>query len=123
MRLLLFMLLILGSFKAAAEWVAVAKTDVTATYIDPATISRNGALRRVWQIADLTQSEADGTKSRRTLYEYDCKERRFRFLSISTHSGPMASGRVLWSDNTTREWNSTAPDTRFEGILNIVCAL
>lgn len=111
------------SVHALAEWVLVATTDVTATYIDPATISRNGTTRRVWQIADLAQSEADGTKSRRTYYEYDCKERRFRFLSVSTHSGNMASGRILWSDSTPREWNYSAPDTRFEGILNIVCAL
>ena len=60
--------------------------------------------------------------SRRILVEYDCKEERYRVLSISGHSGPMAGGETLGSDSSRGNWNYIAPGTIGETVLKFVCA-
>ena len=87
MRIVLIAWLILVATPAWAEWVKVSESDGLTGYVDPATIRKNGNLRRVWEIQDL---KARGTKfgelSRRVLNEYDCKEERMRTLSATFHS-------------------------------------
>ena len=122
MRLVLCLLLTLAATPAWAEWVKVSETDGNFFYIDPATIRRDGNLRKVWTINDLKQRHKDGTMSRRALYEFECKEERHRLLSISAHSDPMASGKVLEIDSEPDKWSYIAPNTPGENILRRVCA-
>lgn len=122
MRLVLCLLLTFAAAPAWAEWVEVSETDNSIYYIDPATIRKDGNLRRVWTIQDLKQRHKDGEMSRRGLYEYDCKEERFRILSISEHSDPMARGKTLFSDSEPGKWIHTPPETPSQTMLRIVCA-
>jgi len=122
MRLVLTLLLTLAAAPAWAEWVKVGENDHAFYYIDPATIRKNGDLRRVWEITDLKQRSKYGVMSRRVLNEYDCKEERQRILSLSTHSDPMANGRTISSDSEPSEWDYAPPNTSVQTILRIVCA-
>ena len=54
-RLVLCLLLSLVAAPAWAEWVQVSETDHAFYYIDPATIRKDGNLRKFWTIADLKQ--------------------------------------------------------------------
>ena len=117
---LLASLLFTGS--AWAEWVKVAQSDNFDKYIDPATIRKDGNFVRFWEINDLKQRYKDGELSRRTRAEYDCKQERFRHLSASTHSGPMAGGTTLLSDSSGGQWNDIPPGSVSEAVLQIVCA-
>lgn len=122
MRLITILLtLLLASSGAWAEWVKVGETDNAVFYIDPATIRKEGNLRRVWNITDLKQRGNLGELSRRARYEYDCKQERQRILSISGHSGPKASGETLGSEGPT-QWNEIPPETVSETIIKLVCA-
>lgn len=107
---------------AMAEWVEVGESDSLSLYIDPATIRKDGNLRRVWVIHDLKQRDKDGVMSLRGLLEYDCKEARSRDLSSSTHSGPMAGGKMLDSYSSRGNWNYIPPGTTGEAVLKFVCA-
>ena len=112
MRLLLCFLLTLAAAPAWAEWVKVSDTDVAIVYIDPSTIRKDGNLRRVWGITDLKRRDMNGEMSRRVLYEYDCKEERFRILSMTGHAGPMANGKVVSEvNNASGKWNDDASGT------------
>ena len=122
MRLVLCLLLTLAALPAWAQWLKASETDTSTFYIDPATIRKDGDLRKVWTINDLKQRHKDGEMSRRSLHEYDCKEERYRTLSISEHSDPMAGGRTISSDNGSGKWNYIAPGTPAQTILRIVCA-
>lgn len=122
MRLILTLLLALAAAPAWAEWVNLSETDTATHYIDPATIRKDGNLRRVWELQDLKQRHKDGEMSRRVLAEYDCKEERRRFLSISGHSEPMARGNVLDTDYSPGEWRYIPPNTPSESVLRFVCA-
>ena len=118
--LLLALLLVTGS--AWAEWVRVSGNDAADIYIDPATIRIDGGLRRVWEVQDLKQRHKDGELSRRTRNEYDCKQERYKTLSISEHSGPMASGTTLISGIPNSSWRDIPPGSIGEAVLKIVCA-
>ena len=126
MRLVLCLLLTLAAAPAWAGWVKVSVTDEHTTYIDPATIEKDGNLRRFWQVYDLKQRGAAlGEMSRRYLSEYDCKEERFRRLSMSFHSDQMAGGRVLNSGNEPGKWNDIkprVPPSPAQTIMRFVCA-
>jgi len=121
MRLVLCLLLALAAAPAWAEWVKVSETDDSVFYIDPATIRKDGNLRRVWTINDLKQRQKDGEMSRRFLNEYDCKEERSRILSISEHSDPMAGGKTLVSESKPI-WSHVPPGTPSQTMMRIVCA-
>ncbi len=121
MRILLILLALVAA-PAWAEWVAMGETADIVAYIDPATIKKDGNLRRIWQLHELKQRDKDGTMSKRALVEYDCKEERQKVLSLSSHSEPWVGGKVLGSGSITSEWQYIAPNTTAAAILKIVCA-
>ena len=64
-----FVMLLAGS--AWAEWVVFGETETATSYFDPATIRKDGNMRRVWQLQDLREQGKIGEMSRRIRYEYD----------------------------------------------------
>ena len=121
MHILPTALLMFATSSAWADWVQYAESARSVYYLDPATIRQNGNLRTVWELSDLKERDPDGELSRRALMEYDCDGERLRTLSLSTHSGPMATGKVLVtaSDST---WDYVAPGTIGDAALRLVCA-
>lgn len=121
MRVVLTLLLMVATAPAWADWMKVDESDNQVVYIDPATIRKDGHLRRVWEIINLKQKGPDGLESMRGYLELDCAEEKRRLLSITAHSGPMASEGLLWSQHTNSEWHYIAPNTAATTILRIVC--
>ena len=117
---LVCLMMLAGS--AWAEWVMYDWNDTTTYFFDPATIRKDGNMRRVWQLEDLRKRDKLGGMSRRGRFEYDCKQERYRYLDISGHSEPMGGGEVLGSGGESTEWNAIPPGTPAEKIFNIVCA-
>jgi hypothetical protein len=120
-KTLLFALLVVTG-SAWAEWVKIGETENAYHYVDPATIRKDGNLVRVWELNDLKQRHKDGELSRRYRSEYDCKQELYKMLSISEHSGPMASGTTLTSGIPDAPWTGIPPNSVVEDVLKIVCA-
>ncbi len=114
-------LLALVTAPAWAEWVEVSKDDDTTYYINVATISKNGNIRKVWVVNDLKEAD-QGVMSRRALIEHDCKDKRYRLLSISAHSGPMLGGKMLASSDKPGNWKTNPFVDAFAAMLEILCA-
>lgn len=106
------------------KWVKVDETvDGSAVfYIDPASVRKDGNLRKVREIQGLNQRDEGGGMSRQILSEYDCKEERTRILAASSHSGPMAGGVRLWLSDDLGTWDAIPPGSINEIILKRVCA-
>ena len=121
MRIVLTTLLMLATTTAWADWIKMSETDTAVIYLDPATHRVDGNLRGVWELHDLKVRDPDGELSRRSLREFDCKGDRLRILSMSTHSGPMATGKLLWSGNDPSQWQYIAPGTSGASLLRAVC--
>ena len=107
---------------AWAEWVVYQKSEKVTQYYEPATILKDGNMRQVWQLQNLSRSLQNGATSFRMLREYDCNKARWRSLAIYTHTDPMAGGTVLETAGEDSNWNGIRPDSVAELLLNIVCA-
>ena len=122
MKKLFLVCLMMLAGSAWAEWVMYAKNETNTFYYDPATIRKDGHIRRVWVINDLRKRHKDGEMSRRSRTEYDCKQERMRILGLSEHSEPMAGGAVLVTVGEDKDWMDVPPDTPVEAMFKIVCA-
>lgn len=126
--IVLCFLLALVAAPAWADWLKVAETNESISYIDPATIRKEGNFRKAWEVKDWKQRTKDGVMSMRGLMEYDCREKRYRGLAISTYSGPMLAGQTLYSYNDPERgeppyrWDPILPNTPAEVLLKRVCA-
>ena len=125
MKKLILALLMFISCSLRAEWVLIGEsTDGSATiYVDPATIRRDGTLRKYWKLTDLNIRNKNGDKSWRTREEIDCKEERYRIISLTSFSDAMlggnTSGNYNYSDNS---FANIAPSTLDEDVMKYVCA-
>jgi hypothetical protein len=121
MRFVMTVILMLVAAPACAEWVRLGESDAAVAYLDTATLEADGYLRRVWRLTDLKVRDPRGERSRTFLNEYDCKEWRVRTLSISIHSGPMATEKVIAKHDTPDDWKDVAPGTAGAEVLILVC--
>ncbi len=122
MRVVLCLLFALVAGPAWAGWVKAGETNASVLYIDPASISKDGHLRKVLEMRDLKQRNEIGAMSLRGLFEYDCKEGKSRNLSVSAYSDSMAGGIILLSTSDPNSWNAVQPGTAVGSILKNVCA-
>lgn len=109
MRLLIIAALLLAVSPAWAEWVQVDRSEKFATYIDPSTIKKDGHLRRVWALVELSTPDSSEGRSRKHFMEYDCKEERVRVLQAIASRGPMGDGEVTGNTSRPSEWSHIAP--------------
>lgn len=98
-----------------AKFKTVGETKDATLYIDPATITKEGNLRRVLVIANLKDRKAYGDKPAQTREEYDCKNERYK---INFRLQPIGSPSRYFSG-----WQVVPAGTVSADILKIVCAL
>ena len=125
MKKLIFSLLMFISCSVWAEWVLVVESadGNTTSYVDPATIRREGTLLKYWTLTDLKVRSKKGYMSWRSREELDCKKERYRTTSLTAFRDSMLGGRITENLNfPTAEWNYIAPDTLDEEVMKYVCA-
>ena len=134
MRLVLTFALAMAAGPAGAQWVEVDKSERgffssfvrgTTYYFDPSTITRDGNLRRVWEIHDLADKGPQGERSILASVEYDCADKRMRTLKATGRTRRMAGGEIVPLRAAFDEWITLRPgkeDEIFFKILDAVCA-
>ena len=134
MRALLTLLLIAAAAPAWADWVRMGQTEKTVLYVmsertvfymDPSTVTRDGDLRKVWEIHDLSEKGPLGERSILIQVEYNCAEKLMRPLHASAKSRPMGQGEILKVEQPAEDWITLRPGKEgeiFFKILNAVCA-
>ena len=123
-QLLLGLMLLMTATAASAEWTVADVNDEFIQYVDTATIRRNGNLVKMWGLMDDKKVDVSGGKSylsHRSQQEYDCKEERMRTLAITTFSGQMGSGTVIYSDSDTEKWTPVPPGSVAKTLWKIAC--
>ncbi len=102
---------------AQNDWVKVIENDAFVFYVYPGKVHGSGKAREeIWELFDLKVPSALGL-SLRSRNEYDCKQHQYRVLSASGYSGPMGTGRLLWTKRPPSEWNMP-----LDGLLSLVCS-
>ena len=123
MRKVLLTVLVVVTGSTWAAWVKVTDTNLGTVYIDSESLSKDGNLRKVWEVHNLTERGADGAMSRLSKHEYDCKEQRRRGLAVRFHPEPMAGGEpIAIAGADPNGWIEIPPQTIAQSIMKKVCA-
>jgi hypothetical protein len=127
-RIALAILLIGACGGAAAEvWVKVGQNEKFTAYADPASMRREGANVKIWDMFDYkTAQPGDAGKKylsmkRRT--EYDCKQGRMRVSELSYHSDNLSKGAVVDAAKVNFKWGEIATGTADQLLLEFACGI
>ncbi|TAN77789.1 MAG: hypothetical protein EPN14_07310 [Gallionella sp.] len=125
MRKAVFMILLaVVSGSAMAEWFEVGSNEITAIYVDPATIQRSGNMAKMWHLVDFKRVKkdmGDPYRSTKDQNEYDCKEEKLRRRAFSQHAENMGGGKVVYSDTFTTKWKPVPPDSGTQILWKFAC--
>jgi len=117
--------LFLASSIASAEWTLVANADSIESYIDQATLRRNGNSTKIWVLNNYTEKQVYEGKaflSGTSQFEFNCKTEKFRTLSFQLYAGPMQSGKTIFdSGRNVDSWDPIVPGTAGAIIAEIIC--
>lgn len=128
MSKVIFLLLIVVSNSAMAEWVELYAKGNYTLYVAPDSIRKENNKATMWYLADL--HEADTTAygraylSRKAQDEYDCKEEQSRTLYLSVHTGNMAAGDTVFvvsTPNISGKWIRVPPHSVARDMWKIAC--
>jgi hypothetical protein len=123
MRCAITLLLMLAAAPAWAQWMKVDDAENAIHYIDPATISKVGQMRKVWVTQYPNVRGPDGELSRRSFLEYDCAGARFRILSISKQSNSQLDARYRLSQGNASQAGREVPtNIPAATVQRILCA-
>jgi len=102
--------------------VTFMKSDISIVYIDPASVRKEGHLRKASVLMDLTQKDAEGVRSKRGQSEIDCRKDRMRVHDLSGFSGAMATGEAVYAFKGASEWIPIPPQTTLGNTIRLICS-
>jgi hypothetical protein len=126
----LITLLVLSGVPAYAEWVAVEKDyllpGLQTVYVDPDTVSREGNLVMMWQLVDFKWAQGNGRGAHRFLStmthkQFDCAEKRLRFLAFTEFSRRMGTGIRADGYVDKGNWLSVEPESINHALWEVAC--
>lgn len=97
----------------AQTWTRLAENEHLTFYINRNSVEREANIRRVWELQDLKQMDADGVSSRRYLNEYDCANKMYRISQMTSYSGPKLSGKKMFQIDEAGYWRKIPPNGMF----------
>ena len=110
---------------AAPQWEAITLADQGTFYIDPASILREGSIRKFHSALDhkTIQSTSDGKAfwSNETHVQIDCNSRQARVVHLTLYSGKMLTGKPVLKEGILREWQPITPTSAMEKLARRVC--
>ncbi len=114
------------SSSVSAEWdyIARAADHYSATYVEGTSIRKLGDKVKLWEMLDYEEWRELGSKqvlSFKSLKEHDCKEKKYRGLSIIFYSNNMGKGAIVYSNNDTRPWKKVIAGSTNEASFKYAC--
>ena len=127
---IILLTLFISISKANADWIFVQSSDDKSTdlYIDGESIQIiNKGIRRYWSKSNLQESEVTkygNYQSMRAFNEIDCKNKKFRGLSISFYEKNNLLGKVIHSqEDENSKWSFIPPNSLGSISSDIVCSI
>jgi len=120
-----FMVLILISTPAAAEWTMIQSSENENVYVDFETLKRNGNLVTVATLNDYYFAQQKKELSTQFTELHDCASKKFKAVSVSYYSENMAKGNVIQAVNFNESeiaWSDAVKHSVGELKANIICS-
>ena len=114
------------SSSVSVEWEYIARAaDRSSTiYVEGTSIRKLGNKVKMWEMLDYEEIRQLGSKevlSFKSLKEHDCKEKKYRGLSIIFYSENMGKGAIVYSNNDTRPWKNIIVGSTNEASFKYAC--
>lgn len=122
-QLLIFMLPLVFSGNATAEWLKVGDNTTTIFYASLTSIRIEEGGVKMWNLLDLKVPDTSTSPpylSMKSLAEYNCKDMTYRFLESQNFSANMGAGVVVLR-NAIGEWSQVPPRSAVKTLWNIAC--
>ena len=127
---IILLTLFISISKANADWIFVQSSDDKSTdlYIDGESIQIiNKDIRRYWSKSNLQEPELTkygNYQSMRAFNEINCKNKKFRGLSISFYEKNDLLGKVIHSqEDENSKWSFIPPNSMGSIASDIVCSI
>lgn len=122
-KVLIFFPLILQTNLCFSDWVNIAKNEEKIFFIDSTTIIPHmGSRRMAKELHEFREPGVDGITSLRIKSEFDCNEKKTRFLAQDKIIGEMGVGKIVSLNSKSTPWNDVKTDPARLKILNFVCS-
>lgn len=124
-RLLFVLILFCFSAEVAAEWTMIQTNDDSNLYIDFDSIKKSGDLIKVLSLNDYYLAQQKQGLSSQWEELVDCKNKKFKALSINYYAENMGKGEIL---NTTHfnesetNWSDIVQYSIGDLKINIICS-
>ena len=119
-KLFSFVLIVLFSQSAYAEWTMLAKDKRDNTYYLDSAITRSGKIAKAWVLIDFSNPMID-VHSVKRLYEANCDVGRIRIAYKMFYLDKGGVGTVRSTDAKPGFWNYPAPDSISEKLFDKLC--
>ena len=120
-----FIVLVLLSTSAWAEWTSIGNTDIYDIYVDISTVRKKGNYGKMWTLFDFKTVQRDVAEkpylSSMAQDEFDCDGERSRTLYLSFHSKNMGIGDNVWTRNGPDAWTPSPPGSVIERLWKVAC--
>jgi hypothetical protein len=117
--------LLLFSSPAWGAWKNIAETSNGTSYADPASIIRQAGTATMWLLFDYKDFQRMvevGYFSQKHQAEYDCKQARYRVLTLSLHAEHMGLGKVIYADEAPHDWEDIEAGSLNETLWKLACS-
>ena len=124
-KLLTILLLVSISTTAMAEWTMVQTGDAGNMYIDFDTLQRSGDLVTVLTLNDYSEPQQKEELSAQFKELHDCRNKKFKALSINYYSSPLAQGNTIATVSLNEQetpWSDVVQYSIGELKANIICS-
>jgi spermidine/putrescine-binding protein len=124
-KLLTILILISISTTATAEWTLVQTGDNGSMYIDFDSLQKTGDLVTVLTLNDYYEPQQKDELSAQFKELHDCRNKKFKALSINYYSSPLAQGNMITTvtlNEPETPWSDVVQYSIGELKANIICS-
>ena len=113
-------LLIAFPVVACAEWTKIDEGKIYYTYTDVKSLNTQPEGIYAWALYDFIDQQPEGYRSAKVLFQIDCKENRYKMLSVNTFAGSMGEG-VSGMPKRSDRWDDAAPNSLGFHVVKYIC--
>ena len=115
---------LMTALPACAEWSPLFEVDTYFVYMDKSTLSRSGAIAKVWVLYDYKEKR-EGIASMKDLDQIDCKNVESRVIARVAYAESMGKGSIVLSildkSKTPPPFSPIVPGSVADGFFKAVC--
>ena len=103
-----------------AEWTKIGEGKIYYTYTDVKSLNAQPEGIYAWALYVFIDQQPEGYRSAKVLFQIDCKETRYKMLSVNTFAGSMGEGESGMPKRSDR-WDDAAPNSLGFHVVKYIC--